>query len=83
MFSLNVMELEYTDPVIHTTYMESLVDSMFNGFTCYQETIERRNTGYHVDIHDLYKYLIDDDRMKALDLNEQVFETQDNNNACG
>ena len=52
--------------------MESRVDSMFNGFTCYQEHIERRNTGYHVNIHDLYKYLIDDDRMKALDSNEQA-----------
>lgn len=51
--------------------MESRVDSMFNGFTCYQETIERRNTGYHVNIHDLYKHLIDD-RMKALNSNEQV-----------
>lgn len=55
-----------------TAYMESSVDPMFNGFTCYQETIERRNTGYHVNIHDLYKKYLIDDRMKALDLNEQV-----------
>lgn len=46
MFSLNVMELEYTGPG-DTAYMESRVDPIFNGFTCYQETIERRNTGYH------------------------------------
>lgn len=63
--------------------MEPCVDSVFNGFTCYQEAGERRNTGCHVNIHDLYKYIIND-RMKVLDSKEtSIIETQDNNNACG
>lgn len=72
MSSLNVMELEYTYyPVILRIWNPALIPCLMVSLAIRKPVNAGTHTGYHVNIHDLYKHLIGD-RMKAFDLNEQV-----------